>query len=409
MNQPKLRFKNNDGNSFNDWKKYKLNKIGTHYNGLSGKTKDDFGEGVPYISYLDIFENTVIDFIPESLVKVNSNEKQNVVKKGDIFFTISSETPEEVGIASVYNGQDTELYLNSFSFGFRPNNYDPENSIFLSYFFRSPAFRKVLNKLVQGSTRFNLSKIKLLESVINIPSDIKERKKIADFLSTVDRRIDLQRQLVDETRRLKTSVSQMLFSQKVRFKDDDGTDFPEWESKRLFDVGEITTGTTPSTKVRKYYGSDFLWITPTDIKNKEIKTTEKKLSKEGLAKGRRIPANSVLVTCIASIGKNCVLREEGSCNQQINAITPFNEIDVDFLYYLICFNEPLMHRYAGQGGMEMLNKEQFGNLVMDIPSFKEQLKIGKILTTLDNKIKKEENKLTELKNLKKGLLQQMFV
>lgn len=260
----------------------------------------------------------------------------------------------------------------------------------------------------QGST-FDSVKSKDIHNINIFLPPLDEQRHIADFLSTVDRRIDLQRQLVDETRRLKTSVSQMLFSRKVRFKDDDGTDFPEWESKRLFDVGEITTGTTPSTKVRKYYGSDFLWITPTDIKNKEIKTTEKKLSKEGLAKGRRIPANSVLVTCIASIGKNCVLREEGSCNQQINAITPFNEIDVDFLYYLICFNEPLMHRYAGQGGMEMLNKEQFGNLVMDIPSFKEQLKIGKILTTLDNKIKKEENKLTELKKLKKGLLQQMFV
>jgi Restriction endonuclease S subunits len=242
----------------------------------------------------------------------------------------------------------------------------------------------------------------------NIPC-LKEQQKIADFLSKMDEKISNQEAVVSDYEEMKKGLMQKIFSQKVRFKADDGSEYPEWEEKKLLDVGMIITGTTPSTKIEEYYSDKYLWVTPADIEGKEISDTQKKLSEDGLKKGRIIPANSVLVTCIASIGKNAVLRERGSCNQQINAITPNNEYDVDFVYYLICFNENMLHANAGHGGMEILNKEQFSKLCMYFPCSGEQQKIADCLSAMDRKIEAEKKILEDWKELKKALLQQMFV
>ena len=117
----------------------------------------------------------------------------------------------------------------------------------------------------------------------------------------------------------------------------------------------------------------------------------------------------MLVTCIASIGKNTILRELGSCNQQINAITPNKEYNVDFVYYLVCFNENILHTNAGHGGMEILNKDQFSKLSMHFPCLEEQQKIADCLSAMDRKIEAEKKILEDWKELKKALLQQMFV
>ncbi|MCV5632786.1 restriction endonuclease subunit S, partial [Escherichia coli] len=87
--------------------------------GLTGKTKEDFGAGKPYIPYINIFKNSRIDIQNLEYVQVNDDERQSVVKYGDIFFTTSSETPEEVGMSSVLLEEVSEVFLNSFCFGFR--------------------------------------------------------------------------------------------------------------------------------------------------------------------------------------------------------------------------------------------------------------------------------------------------
>jgi len=184
----------------------------------------------------------------------------------------------------------------------------------------------------------------------------------------------------------------------------------DWEEKRLGEVGEIKTGTTPLTTNKEYYGERYLWITPTDIKNtKEIKISAKKLTDKGLEAGRFIPKQSLLVTCIASIGKNSILREDGSCNQQINAITPNNKNNVDFLYYLIEKNNTKLLSYAGGGGMLILNKTDFSSIKFKFPSLSEQQKIANFLTSIDNKIEAQNKKIEKAKLWKKGLIQGLFV
>lgn len=165
-----------------------------------------------------------------------------------------------------------------------------------------------------------------------------------------------------------------------------------------------------STKQNDYYGECYLWVTPTDITDsREVTSTAKMLTELGYAVARHIPANSVLVTCIASIGKNAILRENGSCNQQINSITPYDEYSVEFVYYSICQNEKLLHANAGTGGMEILNKDNFSKIKMYFPCLEEQRKIADCLSSLDEVIEKQKATLAAWEELKKGLLQQMFV
>lgn len=115
-----------------------------------------------------------------------------------------------------------------------------------------------------------------------------------------------------------------------------------------------------------------------------------------------------MVTCIASIGKNAIIRENGSCNQQINSITPYNDYSVEFVYYLICQNKRLLHANAGAGGIEILNKDSFSKIKMYFPCLTEQQKIADCLSSLDEVIEKQKATLAAWEELKKGLLQQMF-
>ena len=158
-------------NSNNEWDIIKLSKIGNSFNGLTGKTKEDFGKGdSKYITYTSIFNNYIQDLSDLDSVIINETESQNTIQKGDIFFTTSSETPEEVGMASVILEDVSNCYLNSFCFGYRLNSLENYNPLFLVYYFRSLKFRKELYKLAQGSTRFNISKKELLKLKIEIPN-----------------------------------------------------------------------------------------------------------------------------------------------------------------------------------------------------------------------------------------------
>ncbi len=119
-----------------EWEYTIFGNLGDTYTGLTGKTKEDFGAGKPYIPYINIFKNSRIDIQNLEYVQVNDDERQSVVKYGDIFFTTSSETPEEVGMSSVLLEEVSEVFLNSFCFGFRLNNFETLIPKYARYLFR---------------------------------------------------------------------------------------------------------------------------------------------------------------------------------------------------------------------------------------------------------------------------------
>ena len=183
---PELRFP-----GFTDaWEQRKLGSIGSTYTGLSGKTKEDFGHGeAQYITYLNVFQNTISDITMTDKVEIDTT--QNEVKYGDVLFTTSSETPEEVGMSSVWLGDTPNIYLNSFCFGFRPNQ--KINPYFLGYSLRAPYMRDKIKILAQGISRYNISKNKVMELEISLPN-YEEQKLLGTFLQRIDLIITLHQQ-----------------------------------------------------------------------------------------------------------------------------------------------------------------------------------------------------------------------
>ncbi|MBU9894627.1 restriction endonuclease subunit S [Holdemanella biformis] len=182
-----------------------------------------------------------------------------------------------------------------------------------------------------------------------------------------------------------------------------------WEQRKLGELGEISTGSTPSTANSAYYSDDGMpWVTPTDINALTISDTPRKLSEEGAKVGRVVPANTILCTCIASIGKNTLLTVKGSFNQQINSLTPYDENDAYFLLTESEIWSNTMKRMAASGTMQIVNKAEFSELKTKVPSLAEQQQIGTYFKNLDNLITLHQRKYNKLLNVKKSMLEKMF-
>ncbi|HAC16344.1 MAG TPA: restriction endonuclease subunit S [Bacteroidetes bacterium] len=206
----KIRFKDENGQDFPDWEEKKLGEVGSTYGGLTGKSKEHFGNGKPYVQYMQIFSDSVIRPEDFGYVEISKNEKQNRVRYGDMFFTTSSETPNEIGTASVILSEVDEVYLNSFCFGYRPKSLEVLDPNYSRYLFRSTPFRSKIIVLAQGSTRFNMSKVELMKLTILLPH-IKEQLKIADLLSNIDASIEQLTSQLESTQSFKKGLLQKMF------------------------------------------------------------------------------------------------------------------------------------------------------------------------------------------------------
>ncbi len=198
------------------WEVKKLGSIGKPYGGLSGKSKLDFANGrFPYIPFMNIMSNPIIDTSYVDYVNIGIDENQNKALKGDLFFNGSSETPEEVGMCSVLLEDIPNLYLNSFCFGFRLNKDSKENGLYLSYFFRSSEGRKLFYSMAQGATRYNLSKGNFNKLDVPLPKQ-EEQIEIANILTDMNNEIIKLEAKLEKYRNLKLGMLQTLLTGKIR-------------------------------------------------------------------------------------------------------------------------------------------------------------------------------------------------
>ena len=189
------------------------------------------------------------------------------------------------------------------------------------------------------------------------------------------------------------------------------TGFPDpWEQRKLSEIGEVITGSTPSTQHPEYYSEDGIpWVTPTDITENVVSDTPRKLSSLGAKVGRVVPAETILVTCIASIGKNTMLANTGSFNQQINGLVPNKQkFDPYFLLTESYHWSVKMKREAAAGTMQIVNKNEFSAIETFVPGLPEQRAIGNYFRDIDNLITLHERKLEKLILIKKSMLEKMF-
>lgn len=175
----------------------------------------------------------------------------------------------------------------------------------------------------------------------------------------------------------------------------------DWEVKKLGEIFNIVTGKTPSKKIREYFNGNIPFVKPSDLDLSDyIENSEDTLTQDGFKKAPFIPKNSVLVSCIGNLGKKAILKQNGSCNQQINAILPNSNFDMKFVFYYIDIIKPWMEQNASATTISILNKSRFEQMPFIYPNLVEQ---KTIVDKLDDSFAKIENAITNLINAKENL------
>ncbi|HOG66892.1 MAG TPA: restriction endonuclease subunit S, partial [Bacteroidales bacterium] len=386
-----------------EWKEKILDELGYTYPGLSGKTKKDFGNGKPFVPFMNVMANGKID--PEFLgyVEVLENEHQNEIKTGDLFFTTSSETPEEVGMTSVLLNDIGECYLNSFCFGFRLYNYDDLIPDYAPYLFRGNEVRKQIINLGQGYTRFNLPKTELVKKLtLNLPT-IPEQQKISEILTAIDNIIDKTQAAIAKYKVIKQGMLHDLFTRGI----------------------DIQTG-----KLRPHYKdapelykeSKLGWIP----KEWEVERLGNRVAIEyGKSQKSVVSLNGTIpvygtgglieyATEFLFDGESILVGRKGTIDKPIYIKGKFWTVDT--AYYLTSFsgNVRWLHsqlefynlkRLNEATGVPSINRETFYNILLSFPQKKEQDKIEKKIIAIDTNLQTEQSYLEKMQQIKKGLME----
>lgn len=394
MIEPKLRFKADDGSQFPDWEKKKLEDVVEF---LDGQRKPlEAGQRVsgkyPYYGASGIIDY-VEDYIFDEELILLSEDGANILDRNYRVCFLAKGKYWVNNHAHVLRAMDGNV-----------NGFICEQLETFDY-----------RKYNSGGAQPKLNQATCRAIIMNMPS-LPEQQKIADFLSTIDTVIEKQKETVSAWEERKKGVMQKLFGQKVRFKADDGSDFPEWEEKKIDDVATCFAGATPSTKIPEYWEEGTIrWMSSGEVNNGQIHDTEKRISQLGFDKcsTKMVKPNSV-VMALAGQGKTrgmvAITRVPLCTNQSLCAIETNDDICDDYLYqYLQTQYNNLRLISSGDGTRGGLNLKLVGGYVVIVPCLAEQQKIADCLSSLDEVIEKQKATLAAWEELKKGLLQQMFV
>jgi hypothetical protein len=392
---PELRFVGFAG----EWEEKKLSEIS-----ILNPKSDSLPEIFNYVDLSSVNGTKLIE--SRKINKIDAPSRaQRYAKKGDIFY----QTVRPYQRNNYFFDLNDDDYV--FSTGYaqiraRYNAY---------YLFSQMQTNKFVDSILNRCTGTSFPAIStsdLSDMKLLISTSEEEQEKIGDLFSKIDQLIESQQELVDQTIAFKKSMLQKMFPKKdslvpeFRFEGFDN----DWKLKKLSELGKTITGNTPSTKNELYWSEseEYIWITPSDIDGPLVVESERYLSELGLQKSRFLPANSVLITSIASIGKNAINIKPISINQQINAIIPESH-DSYFILESMNHSASRFESLAGRSATQIINKTTFDGFKILIPSLEEQEKIGNFFKNLDEKIASEEKLLESYKDMKKSLLQKMFV
>ncbi len=245
---------------------------------------------------------------------------------------------------------------------------------------------------------------------IDLPT-LPEQEKIAGFLSSVDTKLQQLRAKKDLLSQYKKGLMQQLFSGELRFKDEKGKDFPDWEEKRLGDVAEIVGGGTPDTLVDAFWDGGISWFTPTEISERFVGKSKRTISKLGLEKSsaKMLPTGTILFTSRATVGQVSFASEPCCTNQGFQSLIANKAANKEFLFYWIIQNKKEFLRKSQGSTFLEISKNEMVKIGLNIPSLAEQQKIATFLSALDKKIETVGAEIAGLTEWKKGLLQQLFV
>ena len=405
---PKLRFKNFEG----IWKPKSLKDIACLTSSKRVHLSDYVKEGIPFFRGKEITE-LKSGVIPSDILYISPllfNEfkvKYGTPKAGEILITA-------VGtLGNIY-------HINNIGdFYFKDGNliWLKElkcNSLFLSFLL---TFKKneILNSAI-GSTQKALTMVELNKLVFNYPRN-DEQVKIASFLSLLEEKITLLNKQYNLLCQYKKGMMQKIFSQEVRFKDENGKDFPEWKQKKIREITSLIKDGTHGTH-NNVTESDFFLLSAKNIQEGKvaIDKNDRKISEiefRSIFKNYNLAPGDILLSVVGTIGRVAIYSEQYSnyAFQRSVAFFRFPQELPEFIYQLFNatkFQKELIIRQviSAQPGIYL---GDLADISLEIPVQKEQMKIASFLSSLDDKIAAKKAELDTLKTWKQGLLQQMFI
>jgi type I restriction enzyme S subunit len=259
----------------------------------------------------------------------------------------------------------------------------------------------------------SLSSKNIYETHLSLPS-LAEQRKIAEFLSLLDERIELQASKVDLLKQQKQGYMQRIFSQELRFKQEDGSEYPGWNTTTVGQVlKEAKAGGTPTASNSAYYGGGIPFLSISDMtrQGKYLQTTEKSLTKAGLDNSSAwiVPEGTLVFAMYASVGKVGVLANPMATSQALLSMQFLEDVYRDYVYYYLeLFRETQLAKYITTGTQGNVNGQTVRGFPLELPSLPEQKKIADFLGLLDESISIQQQKLELLRQQKQGYLRQLF-
>lgn len=411
-NVPKLRFRGFEG----EWEEKRL-----------GDIADKITEKNKNFRITNVISNSAKDglinqrnFFDKDIANKNNIDGYYVIKKDSFVYNPRKSNEAPYGPINKFNHEE-EGVVSPLYFCF--NSKDNTNCDYLeSYFKSSKWYRYIYMNSDQGARhdRVSIKDSEFMNMKILIAS-LQEQEKIANLLSKVDRYIELQEKKVSELEKYKKGMMQKIFSQKIRFRKDDGGEYPEWEEKRLGDVCTIYgrigfRGYTVQDIVEKDKG--VISLSPSNIVNSKliINLDNTYISRFKYEESPEIKVfnGDILFVKTASIGRCALvkgLNEDATINPQLVVLKNIkisNKLLSEIL--LLPIIQQQVNKSKGGGVIPTLTQKEISSYKIFVPnSLEEQEKIAKFLSKVDLLIEKQSDRLEELKMWKKGLLQKMFV
>lgn len=392
LNIPKLRFKE----FTDDWKTHKLKNI-CYINPKSSNLNDKF-----YYIDLECVQYGRLKYI-QCINKLEAPSRaQRVLLPQDILF----QSVRAYQKNSYFFKKENDIQTVA-STGYAQLRTKKELSLYIYYYLYFQKFIDKVNKLSTGTSYPAINSTDLGMININIPS-FQEQEKIANFLSTVDKKIENLENTITSLENQKKGLLQQIFSQKLRFKDKNGNNYPNWEKKKLGDITTSYSGGTPSVNVKDYYNGTIPFIKSGEIHNS---FTETFITETGLnsSSAKLVKKGDLLFALYgATSGDTSISKINGAINQAILCVRS-TTLNLHYLYQLLNFYRNKLLSIYLQGGQGNFSATIFKNLIFNFPCLEEQTKIADFLSAFDRKLDNQKAQLEHWQQIKKGLLQQMFV
>ena len=405
-NVPTLRFKAFSG----EWQAKKLGEVTKTITSGSRDWAQYYADtGSKFIRMTNLSRDGIhLKLDDLKFVDVNSlsaDGKRTSLVSGDVLISITAELGKIGWIPSNFG----EAFINQHTALVRIKA-DLANSKLIAYLLSTPKINKKINKLNDAGAKAGLN-LPTIKSIDFYFPALQEQTKIADFLTAIDDRISQLAQKCELLEQYKKGVMQKIFSQELRFKDEEGREFPAWEEKRLGDVADIIGGGTPDTSVKEYWGGNIQWFTPTEIKSKFARNSIRTITDKGLknSAAKKLPVGTLLFSSRATIGDVAIALNECTTNQGFQSFIVSSVNSNEFVYYWVLNNRKLFLEKSSGSTFIEISKKEIEKIPIKRPCIEEQTKIAGFLSAVDEKISQAQAKLEAVKQYKQGLLQQMFV